>query len=44
MIYTQDPSDPTSRWAPLPRLTDRLNSACSGLSPPSFAPCLAHSG
>ena len=38
----QLPSDSTSRWTPLLRLTNRLNSARSGLAPPSSTSCLAH--
>jgi hypothetical protein len=36
------PSDPTSRWAPLPLANTSYCQVCSGLSPPSYRPCWAH--
>src|ERR1044071_4167378 len=38
----QLPSDPTSRWAPLPRLVVPVIAAHRGLAPPSLTTCLAH--
>ena len=37
------PSDSTSRWTPLSFANSSYCKACSGLSPPSYHPCRAHS-
>lgn len=37
------PSDSTSQWTPLPFANSSYCQACSGLSPPSYSPCRAHS-
>src|SRR5690606_34658650 len=37
------PSDSTSRWTPLPLANSSYCQVCSGLSPPSYSPCRAHS-
>ena len=37
------PSDSTSRWTPLPSANASCYRARSGLSPPSYRPCWAHS-
>ena len=36
------PPDSTSRWTPLPLANASCYRARSGLSPPSYRPCLAH--
>ncbi len=36
------PSDSTSQWTPLPFTNSSYCQACSGLSPPSYHPCRAH--
>jgi len=41
-LCLQLPSDPTSRWAPLPRLAVPVITARRGLSPPRCMTCLAH--
>jgi len=41
LLRHQLPSDSTSRWITLPRLTVPIDTARSGLSPPRNAPCLA---
>ena len=41
-LHIRLPSDPTSRWAPLPSASGSCYRARSGLSPPSYRPCRAH--
>ena len=42
-LHIRLPSDPTSRWAPLPSASGSCYRVRSGLSPPSYRPCRAHS-
>ena len=42
-ICVRLPSDSTSRWTPLSFANSSYCKACSGLSPPSYHPCRAHS-
>ena len=41
-LHIRLPSDPTSRWAPLPSASGSCYRVRSGLSPPSYRPCRAH--